>query len=82
MLGRARILEQGNIEDQGRDQTKGGREGERGQGGDQGKGPREGEGEFKSPPHETSCHGGGADFPSDPTESLFSKILMNTNQVK
>ena len=77
MLGRARILEQGNIEDQGRDQTKGGGGGE-GARGDQGKGPREGEGEFKSPPHETSCHGGGAGFPSDPTESLFSKILMNT----
>ena len=59
MLGRARILEQGNIEDQGRDQ---GRE----------------RGKLNSPPHETSCHGGGAEFPSDPTKSLFSKILMNT----
>ena len=76
MLGRARILEQGNIEDQGRDQAKGG--GERGQGGDHGRDQGRERGELKSPPHETSCHGGGADFPSDPTKSLFSKILMNT----
>ena len=59
--------------------TKGGGEGARGgtKGRDQG---RE-RGELKSTPHETSCHGGGAGFPSDPTNSLFSKILMNTNQV-
>ena len=43
MLGRARILEQGNIEDEGRDQTKGGREGERGQGGTK-EGTKEGRG--------------------------------------
>ena len=54
MLGRARILEQGNIEDQGRDQTKGGSKGG-GKGGLR-KGPRKGEGKLKSPPHEMSCH--------------------------